>query len=84
MLLKYLVSTDHHSFALPQMRVKQDAIPGIPQRVWFTPTETGAWEIVSSQLCGLGHYRMRGFYTVQTPAEYDKWTADEAARIATP
>ena len=73
-----------HSFALPQMRVKQDAIPGIPQPVWFTPTETGAWEIVCSQLCGLGHYRMRGFYTVQTQAEYEAWLAKEAARTATP
>ena len=73
-----------HSFALPQMRVTQDAIPSIPQPVWFTPTETGAWEIVRSQRCGLGHYRMRGFYTVQTQAEYDAWLAEEAARIATP
>ena len=47
-----------HSFALPQMRVKSDAIPGIAQPVWFTPTRTGEWEIACSQLCGLGHYRM--------------------------
>jgi len=73
-----------HSFALPQMRVKQDAIPGIAQPVWFTPTETGAWEIACSQLCGLGHYRMRGFYTIQTQAEYDAWLAEEAARLAAP
>ena len=43
-----------HSFGLPQMRVKQDAIPGVEQRLWFTPTRTGEWEIVCSQLCGLG------------------------------
>ena len=47
-----------HSFGLPQMRVKQDAIPGIVQPVWFTPTKTGEWDIACSQLCGLGHYRM--------------------------
>jgi cytochrome c oxidase subunit II len=44
-----------HSFGLPQMRVKQDAIPGVEQRLWFMPTKTGEWEIACSQLCGLGH-----------------------------
>jgi cytochrome c oxidase subunit 2 len=73
-----------HSFALPEMRVKQDAIPGIVQPVWFTPTETGEWEIACSQLCGLGHYRMRGFYTIQTQAEYDAWFAEETALLNEP
>lgn len=66
-----------HSFALPQMRIKQDAIPGVVQPVWFTPTETGEWEIVCSQLCGLGHYRMRGFYTIQSQADFAAWLAGE-------
>ena len=70
-----------HSFALPQMRVKQDAIPGIAQPVWFTPTRIGKWEIACSQLCGLGHYRMRGFYTVQTRADYDAWLTEESALL---
>ena len=70
-----------HSFALPQMRVKQDAIPGLSQPVWFTPSETGEWEIPCSQLCGLGHYRMRGFYTIETEAEYQAWLAEEASLI---
>ena len=70
-----------HSFGLPQMRVKQDAIPGIEQRVWFTPTKTGEWEIVCSQLCGLGHYRMRGFYTIQTQADFDAWLASQPAGL---
>ena len=68
-----------HSFALPQMRVKQDAIPGLSQTVWFTPTQTGEWEIACAQLCGLGHYRMRGFYAIQTQAEFDAWFATEFA-----
>ncbi len=71
-----------HSFGLPQMRVKQDAIPGVEQRVWFTPTRTGEWEIACSQLCGLGHYRMRGFYTIQTQADFEAWLADQAAQLA--
>jgi cytochrome c oxidase subunit 2 len=58
-----------HSFARPQMRVTQDAIPGIAQPIGFTPTLAGEWEIACSQLCGLGHYRRRGFYTVQTQAD---------------
>ena len=70
-----------HSFALPQMRVKQDAIPGIEQRLWFTPTRTGEWEIACSQLCGLGHYRMRGFYTIQTPADFEAWLASQPAGL---
>ena len=75
----YLSSKDViHSFALPQMRVKQDAIPGVAQPVWFTPTKTGQWEIPCSQLCGLGHYRMRGFYTIQSQADYEAWLASQA------
>lgn len=70
-----------HSFALPEMRVKQDAIPGMVQNVWFEPTSTGEWEIPCSQLCGLGHYRMRGFYTIQTQDEFDAWKLEEAQNI---
>ena len=66
-----------HSLGLPQMRVKQDAIPGVEQRLWFTPTRTGEWEIACSQLCGLGHYRMRGFYTIQTQTDFNAWLASQ-------
>ncbi len=82
-VIVYLSSKDVvHSFGLPQMRVKQDAIPGIEQAVWFTPTHTGEWEIACSQLCGLGHYRMRGFYTIQTQADFDGWLASEAQLLS--
>jgi cytochrome c oxidase subunit 2 len=70
-----------HSFSLPQMRVKQDAIPGMTFPVWFTPTLTGDWEINCSQLCGLGHYRMRGFYSIKSQADYDTWFAEEEKSI---
>lgn len=62
-----------HSFSLPEMRVKQDAIPGDVIPVWFVPTKTGEFEIACAQLCGLGHYRMRGFLTIQTQEEFDAW-----------
>ena len=82
-VIVYLSSKDMiHSFGLPQMRVKQDAIPGIAQPLWFTPTRTGEWEIACSQLCGLGHYRMRGYYTIQPQADYEAWLASEAAEPA--
>jgi cytochrome c oxidase subunit 2 len=70
-----------HSFSLIQMRVKQDAIPGISIPVWFTPTMTGDWEINCSQLCGLGHYRMRGFYSIKTQADYEAWLKEQVAGL---
>lgn len=62
-----------HSFFLPQMRVKQDAIPGMEVPVYFTPVKTGDWEIACAQLCGLGHYRMKGFLHVQSEADFATW-----------
>ncbi len=69
-----------HSFGLPYMRVKQDAIPGMVVPVHFTPLKTSGdetWEIACAQLCGLGHYRMRGQYHVQTKEDFDKWMASQ-------
>ncbi len=66
-----------HSFGLYEMRVKQDAVPGMNMPVWFTPTREGQYEITCSQLCGLGHFRMRGFVTIQSQADYDKWMAEQ-------
>jgi cytochrome c oxidase subunit II len=70
-----------HSFTLNEMRVKQDANPGMTSRVWFTPIALGDWEIACSQLCGLGHYRMRGEYHVVDDDAWAKWQADELARL---
>jgi cytochrome c oxidase subunit 2 len=62
-----------HSFYLPVMRVKQDAIPGHLVSVWFEAIKTGKFEIACAQLCGLGHYRMRGFFWIETPEDFAKW-----------
>ena len=70
-----------HSLGMPEMRVKQDAIPGIMQPVWFTPTRTGRWEIACSQLCGLAHYRMKAFYTIHSAAQYEEWVREESAAL---
>jgi len=72
-----------HSFTLNEMRVKQDANPGMTSRVWFTPISTGDWEIACSQLCGLGHYRMRGEYHVVDQAAWEKWVTASASSSAT-
>lgn len=64
-----------HSFGVPAMRVKQDAIPGMMIAVWFTPTLEGSFDIACSQLCGLGHYRMRGVITVEHHEDVTTWLA---------
>jgi cytochrome c oxidase subunit 2 len=82
-----------HSFGVPEFRVKQDAIPGLTIPIWFVPTVTTTemrtrtgnaefqYEIACAQLCGLGHYRMRGFVTVQTAEEFQKWMDDEETNL---
>ena len=68
-----------HSFFLPEFRVKQDAVPGMKSRIWFEGNKVGHWEIACAELCGLGHFRMKGFVTVDTPDDYQKWLAGQAA-----
>ena len=68
-----------HSFGIAEMRVKQDAVPGLQIPVWWVPNQVGNWEVNCSQLCGLGHYRMRGFVTIMEQEEYDAWLEEEAS-----
>jgi cytochrome c oxidase subunit II len=75
-VLVHLSSQDViHSFGLYEMRVKQDAVPGLDIPVWFIPNRIGDYEITCSQLCGLGHYRMRGFVNIRSQADYEKFLA---------
>ena len=82
-----------HNFKLPELRVSQDAIPGMTIPVHFTATTTSeeflesvkgtpregkGLEIACAQLCGITHYRMRGYLTVDTEDEYNDWLASEA------
>jgi cytochrome c oxidase subunit 2 len=81
-VLVHLSSKDViHSFGLFEMRVKQDAVPGLDIPVWFIPNRIGDYEISCSQLCGLGHYRMRGFLNIKSDADYQKFLADEAKGV---
>ena len=82
-----------HSFGIPEMRIKQDAIPGMTIPFFFTPTMTSkefldklkgtkregkGYEIACAQLCGNSHYRMRGFVTIDTELEYNAWLSEQA------
>lgn len=66
-----------HSFFVPEFRTKQDAVPGMLFPIWFEPTMTGKFEIGCAQLCGIGHYRMRGNVIVQSQEEFDAWMKEK-------
>lgn len=68
-----------HSFSLPIMRIKQDAIPGMIIPVWFTPTKTGESNIACAQLCGLGHYYMKGTLKIHTEESFQTWLDSQAS-----
>ena len=81
-----------HNFKLPELRVSQDAIPGMEIPVWFEATMTSedflkttigtkregkGFEIACAQLCGLGHYRMVGYMTVHNDEGYSAWLTEQ-------
>jgi len=68
-----------HSFFVPAMRFKQDAVPGLMIHMHFTPTKIGDYEIACAELCGLGHYKMHGMLKVVSQADYDKWLSAKVA-----
>jgi cytochrome c oxidase subunit II len=68
-----------HSFYVPELRVHQDFVPGLDLSIHFTATKIGKYEIVCTQLCGLGHYTMRAFLYVMSPDDFNAWLKKEAA-----
>ncbi len=62
-----------HSFFVPALRLKQDAMPGRTIKGWFEATQPGTYEIACAELCGFGHYGMHGVLTVHTAADYQRW-----------
>ncbi|MCC5826688.1 cytochrome c oxidase subunit II [Alkalimonas sp.] len=64
-----------HNFTVPQFRVKMDMVPGISSFLWFTPTRTGVFDLMCEELCGIGHYAMRGRVVVKEPDEFERWLA---------
>lgn len=62
-----------HDFAVPQFRVKMDLVPGMVTRTWFTPTRTGKFDLLCEQLCGIGHFVMRGKVVVEEERAFQEW-----------
>lgn len=83
-----------HDVGLPHFRLKMDAVPGTPTTMWFTPTKTTrqkrqdtgdpdfVYEISCDQMCGKGHYSMRGTIVVETQEEFDAWMAGQKPQYA--
>ncbi len=62
-----------HNLTVPQFRVKMDLVPGMVTFMWLTPTRTGRFEILCQEMCGLGHFVMRGAVVVDGPDDYQAW-----------
>jgi len=72
-----------HSFFIPNVRLKQDVLPGRTIKAWFNATKTGTYEIACAELCGFGHYNMRGFLTVHSADDYQRWVHEHWPAAAT-
>ncbi len=68
-----------HSFYVPAMRFKQDAVPGLMIHMHFHPDKVGDYEIACAELCGLGHYKMHGMMKVVSQKDFDTWLAQREA-----
>jgi cytochrome c oxidase subunit II len=76
----HLTSNDViHSVFLPNLRFKQDAVPGRNILAWFEATKPGKYEIPCAELCGFGHSGMKGWLHVHTAEDYSKWAAENLA-----
>ena len=68
-----------HSFWVPEFRMKQDAVPGVVTETYVTPTKVGTYQVICTELCGLGHSTMRARAIVLSHEDYEKWVADGQA-----
>ena len=66
-----------HSFFLPNLRLKQDVVPGREILAWFEATKPGQYEIPCAELCGFGHSGMNGMLYVHTGEEYEQWIKEK-------
>jgi cytochrome c oxidase subunit II len=93
-LLKIRARDVLHSVFIPHMRVKMDAVPGMPTKFWFTPDKTTDqmradlgndkfdYEIACTEVCGRGHFAMRLRLIVEDKASVDKWKAEQKSQLA--
>ncbi len=70
-----------HGFAVPEMRLKQNAVPGQDTHIHFTPEIPGDYAILCTQVCGLGHYRMHAVLRVLPEAQFQQWLAQREAAV---
>lgn len=73
-----------HSFFLPVLRIKQDTVPGMEIPLRFLADKAGTYEVACAELCGLGHYRMRGLLHVLEPGAFEGWLAEQASEASAP
>ncbi len=71
-----------HSLFVPQLRLKQDAIPGRVIKGWFEATKTGTFEIICAEICGLGHTIMKGKMVVESEEAYSNWVTSKMPEAA--
>ena len=69
-----------HSFYVPELRLKQDIVPGMTQFAWFHAREPKDIEVICTELCGWGHYKMKADLKLVSRAEFDRWIAEQTAR----
>jgi cytochrome c oxidase subunit 2 len=95
--IKFVINSQDviHDVGLPHFRLKMDAVPGIPTTLWFTPLYTTdsmkirtgdpdfVYELSCDQMCGKGHFSMRGVIIVDSEAEYEKWLAGQKSEYST-
>jgi len=68
-----------HSFYVRELRIQQDFVPGLDLSLHFVPTKIGRYEIVCTQLCGLGHYNMRAYLNVMSKDDFEVWLKQKAS-----
>ena len=66
-----------HDFYVPEFRAKMDMVPGMVTYFWFTPTRTGTFDILCFELCGVGHYNMRGKVNVVEDSAFNAWLQEQ-------
>ena len=62
-----------HDFSVVQFRAKMDMVPGTVTQFWFTPTKTGTYDVLCFELCGVGHYQMRGMIVIEEEKAFQAW-----------
>ena len=93
-LLKIRARDVLHSVYIPHMRLKMDAVPGMPTQFWFVANKTTAemrveegnpefeYELACTEICGRGHFSMKKKVTVLEPEEYEKWKAEQKSWLS--